>query len=110
MIAWTAERQERAFRAGALTTDARVVSVVGRGPVVRFVTAAGDHVDVTVLARRPSSYTVGQTVRVYYHPDNPSFAGLDDPASRWFVTTASGTLAVMAILLGIYVTRASQRA
>ena len=110
MIAWIAERQERAFREGALTTDAHVVSVVGRGPVVRFVTAAGEHVDVTVPARRPSSYSVGQTVRIYYHPDNPSFAGLDDPSSRWFVTTTAGTLAVVAILLGIHVTRASQRA
>ena len=111
LVAWTNERQERRLRDGAVRTTARVVAVVGKGPVVRFVAGNGDHVDVTVPKPKLSSpHAVGQGVPVYYHPDNPTFAGLDDPVSHWGATVASGVLSLVSLLVGIYLTRASQRA
>ena len=106
LIAWTNERQERRFREGALRTTARVVAVVGKGPVVRFVTGNGDHVDVTVPKPKLSSpHAVGQDVPVYYHPDNPTFAGLDDPVSRWGATIVAGALSLVSLLAGIYLAK-----
>jgi hypothetical protein len=110
LIAWTIERQESRFRDGALQTTGRVVAIVGKGPVVRFLTAGGDHVDVTVPEPKFSaSHAIGQDVPVYYHPDNPTFAGLDDRLSRWGATAAAGALSLVSLLIGVYLGRISQR-
>ena len=110
LAALAIDRQERRFRDGALTTTATIVGVLGRGPLVRFVTQAGDHVDVTVQGSRFSPHQRGETVPIYYPPDNPAFAGLDDRASRWLRTVAAASLGAVSLVTGLAVLRASQRA
>ena len=110
VAAITIDRQERRLRDGALEASARVVMVLGHGPLVRFVTAAGDHVDVTLPGSLLFSPKAGETIPIYYHPDNPSFAGLDTPFSRWFRTAAAAFLAIVAIAIGVRLLRASRPA
>lgn len=109
VAALTIDRQERRLREGALQASARVVAVLGHGPLVRFVTAAGDHVDVTLPGSVLFSPKVGETIPIYYHADNPAFAGLDTPFSRWFRTAAAAFLAMVSGVLGAQLARASQR-
>ena len=109
VVAFAIERQEWRFRADTQQTSAHVVAVLGHGPLVRFVTSAGDRVDVTLPGSLLFSPRVGETIPIYYHPDNPSFAGLDTPFSRWFRTAVAGLLSIVSITLGVQLARASQR-
>lgn len=110
LAAFTIGRTEQSMRDGALRTTAHVVAAVGKGPVVRFVTQSGVHMDVTLAARWPRSYAIGTDVPIYYHPDNPAFAGLDDRWSHWYSTVAMSALCLASLLIGVVLTRASRGA
>src|SRR5690242_4795598 len=94
------ERFERSQRDGALTATGTVVMSFQRGPLIRFTTARGEHVDFTADGRW-RRFTPGQTVRVFYHPDNPSFAGLDDATARWRGQAVTGIAGLIIGLLGL---------
>jgi hypothetical protein len=40
-------------------------------------------------------------VPVYYHPDNLTYAGIDDAVQRWRGVAAAGTASVLLAVLGI---------
>ena len=99
VFAFVLDRFERRERAGALTATGTVVMNFPRGPLVRFATAGGDHVDFTADGRW-RRFRPGQTVRVYYHPDNPSYAGVDDAIARWRAEAFAAAAALLIGLLG----------
>jgi hypothetical protein len=100
VLAVVLNRFERRQREGALTTAGTVVIVFPRGPLVRFTTARGDHIDFTADARW-RRFKAGDQVRVYYHPDNPAFAGIDDVVTRWRGVMAAGSASALLLVLGI---------
>jgi hypothetical protein len=75
-------------RASSLQTDGVVVEIRDseaalldggpyKSPVVRFRTATGQQVQfVSTEATNPTRYTVGQSVRVLYHGDDPARADI----------------------------------
>jgi hypothetical protein len=99
------ERYERHLRAGAARTTGTVVNVLERGSiaarVIRFQTGTGEHVDFTASVKgKPGRYALGDTVPVFYAPDNPRFAGLDDVWTRWLGTMLTGGLALVFFVTG----------
>jgi hypothetical protein len=115
---WTIERYQTRLRAGALRTTGTVAHVleakrdngsVRHIPVIRFTTASGDHVDFTAVAASSASYGVGAAVPLYYHPDNPSFAGLDDFKSRWSGTALAAAMSLFSFLIALALFRALRR-
>lgn len=100
VLAVVFDRFERRQREGALTTSGTVVMVFPKGPLVRFTTAAGDHVDFTADGRW-RRFSPGQTVPVYYHPESPSYAGIDDVVARWRAEAMAAAAAALLALLGI---------
>jgi hypothetical protein len=109
---YTIERHEQRLRDGAIRTTGTVVNQLKRSggeatiPVVRFVTADGDHVDFT--ATHVGRYAIGSTVPIYYHPDNPSFADVDTWRVRWQGTALAGAMSVFSLLIAGVLLRASR--
>jgi hypothetical protein len=95
--AWVSERQERRVRDGAVRTTGTVVADVARGPLIRFTAPGGDRVSFTATTGK-GRFAAGAEVPIYYHPDNPSFADLDDPRSRWTSTVIYAILAGVSLL------------
>ena len=105
------ERYERRLRDGAARTTGTIVNVLTRGStdarVIRFETAAGEHVDFTTSVRgSPRRYAVGDSVPIFYHPDDPRFAGVDDVWARWLGTMLAGGLALVVFVTGVQFLRA----
>lgn len=66
-------------------------------PVVRFVTARGQVIEFT--SHVSASYSVGDSVKVRYDPNNPCHARLDSLWDR----VAAGVLNVLGLLAGLAV-------
>ena len=114
LFALAIERHERRIRAGSIRTTGSVVALLERhdrrgisyAPLIRFTTSTGDHVDFTASrSGNPSPHKIGDPVPVYYHPDNPRFAGIDDPTSRWRRTAFAGFLSAVSLGIGVYLLR-----
>jgi len=112
------ERHERRIREGAVHTTGTVVNLLKRqngrmagsslAPVIRFETAAGEHVDFTApVSGIRSPYKAGDSVPIFYHPDNPSFADVDDMMSRWAGTALAGGVSLVFLITGAYFLRTS---
>jgi len=95
--AYVTERQERRLREGAARTTGTVVADLSRGPLIRFTAQDGARVSFTATTGR-GRFASGAEVPIYYHPDNPSFADLDDPRSRWTNTAIYAALALASLV------------
>jgi uncharacterized protein DUF3592 len=108
MMAYAADRRERALREGAVRATGTVVGVLkrqsGNAPLVRFTTATGDKVDFTATDARSAKYAIGDTVTLFYHPDHPGLAGLDRGASRWGRVATLGVVGVLLAAAGVKLT------
>ncbi|MEO8560235.1 MAG: DUF3592 domain-containing protein [Rhodospirillales bacterium] len=99
---------------GMLPTMGQVVAYQNRKPVVRFPTSATRNVTIVgSTSSTPPAYEIGQQLRVYYDPAQPTHAVIDTYLERWFVPTLFGGFAVLFSLIGagfvIYTTMRSHR-
>ena len=107
---YTIERNQERLRDGALRATGTVVRELKRGdsavPVIRFVSASGDHIDFT--ASQPARYQAGAAVPIFYHPDNPAFADVDTKRARWLGTVLAGAMSVLSFVIALVLTRAAR--
>jgi len=86
-------------------------------PVVEFASADGQTVRTTSFAGQnvivSGDYSFGQTVEVYYNPDNPGDMFINDFLHTWFVAALLGGLGLLFLVIDVVVfffTRAMTRA
>jgi len=86
---------------GMLPSTGEVVAFQNRKPVVRFPVSATRSVTIVGgTASTPPAYDIGQRLRVYYDPNQPTNAVIDSYLERWFVPTLIGGLAALFGVLG----------
>ena len=76
-------------------------SVVYR-PVIEFKTRDGNLVEFTSsTGSNPPSYSMGESVGIFYHKSSPERAKTDDYFSLWGATTIFGLFGVVFFLVGL---------
>ena len=118
-------KRQRDYRKRGLLADGEIVGFEERSPSdyasrghtyapkVRFRTRDGAPVEFTSdRALRPNPYTVGQTLRVRYLPEDPLGADVDEVRSGWmmliiltFMSLVALTIAVLPFVLPPAATR-----
>ena len=95
------------FRDQAELVDGRVVKIEtisdpdGSGPVyfpvVQYITKKGETFkNTSSVGSSPASYKEGDTVEIYYDPQNPNVFEIKDFWSKWLKLIVTGGLGVMA--------------
>jgi len=87
---------------GMLSSVGEVVAFQGRNkPVVRFPTSARQAITIVGgTSSSPPAYDIGEQVRVYYDPAQPTHAFIDTYLERWFLPTLFGGFGVLFSLIG----------
>lgn len=87
---------------GMLPSLGEVVAFQNRKPVVRFPISDTRHVTIVGgTATTPPAYDIGQKVPVYFDPNQPTHAFIDNYLERWFVPSLVGGLALLFTILGV---------
>lgn len=78
-------------------TSAKVQFTTLKGTTIEF--------DPDTIDMNPPRYKVGETLAVYYNPNNPSKAKVDSLTSLWFPMVVPGLVGLITFLLGIISTK-----
>ena len=71
-------------------------------PTISFVTKSGQKIMVTISSSGSSTYHVGDTLPVRYHPNAPQDARLDDSLTLWIPPLAGGGGFLIGLFMGIF--------
>ena len=109
---------QRRQREGSTSTTGVVVALQKRNfdpgsgdvycPTVEFTTASGKTVQFdSAFGTMPASHKVGQTVKVFYDPENPESAEIDSGLTKWlapgcFLAFAVGAFFFSIVFLGLF--------
>lgn len=79
-------------------------------PKVRFQTESGKEVIfVDSVGSTPPSFTVGESVKVFYQPDNPQNAKISSFFSLWFLVVVFGLMGFIFDIIGAVIIILSQK-
>ncbi len=96
----------KTFIESAVTTDGEVVDFTrGSGtnykPVVRFKTKDGEEIEyVSSLSTNPPLFDRGEVVTIFYKPDDPQNAKIDEFWSLWFFSVLTGGMGTIFFAIG----------